>query len=60
MASIDMNSPEGKKAIAFLAEHHTVIDPTMALVELQLRAADEPATKTEPGSRESRLLCRNR
>ena len=49
MSSIDINSPEGKKAIAFFVQHHTVIDPTVALFELQFRPADQPATKTEPG-----------
>ena len=49
MASIDVNSEEGKKAVAFFAEHHTVIDPTVSLYEMQFRPADEPATKTEPG-----------
>ena len=49
MASIDVNSPEGKKAVEFFAQHHTVIDPTVALYELQFRPADQPATKTEPG-----------
>ena len=49
MASIDINSPEGKKAVDFFVQHHTVIDPTVALFELQFRPASEPATKTEPG-----------
>jgi imidazolonepropionase-like amidohydrolase len=49
LASIDVNSPEGKKAIDFFVQHHTVIDPTVALFELQFRPADQPATKTEPG-----------
>ncbi len=49
MASADVNSPEGKKAIAFFAEHHTVIDPTMALMEMQLRPADKSPTEMEPG-----------
>jgi hypothetical protein len=49
MASLDVNSPQGKKAVAFFAEHHTVIDPTVSLYNMQFRPADEPATKTEPG-----------
>ncbi len=48
-ASIDVNSPEARKAIAFFAEHHTVIDPTVSLYEMQFRSAADPATKTEPG-----------
>ena len=49
MASIDINSEAGKQAVAFFAQHHTVIDPTMALMEMTLRAASAPATNTEPG-----------
>lgn len=49
MASIDVNSEEGKKAVAFFAEHHTVIDPTVSLYEAQFRPASEPAGKIEPG-----------
>src|SRR5580658_2280646 len=30
----DVNSPEAKKAVSFLVEHGTVIDPTLALFEL--------------------------
>ena len=49
MASLDVNSAQGKKAVAFLKEHNTVIDPTMALMEFQNRPADLPADKMEPG-----------
>jgi imidazolonepropionase-like amidohydrolase len=49
LASLDVNSEPGKKAIAFLKEHNTVIDPTMALTEFQNRPADMPADKVEPG-----------
>ena len=49
MASLNVNSEQGKKAIAFLKEHNTVIDPTMALMEFQNRPADMPANKMEPG-----------
>ncbi len=49
MASLDVNSKAGKRAIAFLKEHNTVIDPTMALMEFQNRSADVPADKMEPG-----------
>src|SRR6202034_862730 len=30
-AHVDVNSPEAQKAIAFLVEHHTVVDPTLAI-----------------------------
>jgi hypothetical protein len=49
MSSIDIKSEQGKKAVAFLAEHHTVIDPTVSLYEMQFRPASKPATQTEPG-----------
>jgi len=32
-ASLDLNSPQVNQFIAFLKEHHTVIDPTMAIWE---------------------------
>ena len=49
MAAVDVNSEQGKQAVAFLAEHKTVIDPTVALFELQFRSAGEPAEQIEPG-----------
>jgi imidazolonepropionase-like amidohydrolase len=49
MASVDVNSDEGKQAVAFLKDHNTVIDPTIALMELVERPADIPADKMEPG-----------
>jgi len=49
MASLDVNSDAGKQAVAFLKQHNTVIDPTMALFELTLRPANVPATDVEPG-----------
>lgn len=49
MASLDVNSKQGKKAIAFLKQHGTVIDPTMALMEFQNRSADVPPETMEPG-----------
>jgi hypothetical protein len=49
MASVDVNSEAGKQAVAFFAQHHTVIDPTMSLYELMGRSASTPATDIEPG-----------
>ena len=49
MSSLDVNGPAGQKAVQFFAQHHTVIDPTMSLMEMQFRAADVPAEKLEPG-----------
>jgi imidazolonepropionase-like amidohydrolase len=50
MAKIDVNSPEAKKAIQFLKGHGTVIDPTMALMEMiYTTGADHPVSSYEPG-----------
>jgi imidazolonepropionase-like amidohydrolase len=49
LASLDVNSELGKKAVAFLKQHNTVIDPTMALMEFGNRPADVPVDKMEPG-----------
>ena len=49
MASIDVNSEAGKQAVEFFKQHGTVIDPTIALYEMQFRPASEPATQMEPG-----------
>jgi imidazolonepropionase-like amidohydrolase len=49
MASADVNSEAGRKAVAFFKEHGTVIDPTIALFEMQFRPVSEPPTQMEPG-----------
>ena len=49
MSSLDVNGEAGRKAVKFFAEHQTVIDPTMALMEMQNRPADVPAEILEPG-----------
>ncbi|HKD85825.1 MAG TPA: amidohydrolase family protein [Terriglobales bacterium] len=49
LSSVDVNSDAGKQAVAFLKQHGTVIDPTMALMEMTLRLANEPATQMDPG-----------
>jgi imidazolonepropionase-like amidohydrolase len=49
MASATVDSEEGRKAVAFFKEHGTVIDPTLALFELQFRPASEPPEQMEPG-----------
>ena len=48
-ADIDLDSPEAKKALAFLKEHHTVVDPTMALMEFFTATAAKPPATFEPG-----------
>lgn len=49
LASIDVNSPEARKAIAFLHDHHTVIDPTMGIMEELAVSSAHPFTSFEPG-----------
>jgi imidazolonepropionase-like amidohydrolase len=47
--NIDLNSAEAQKAITFLKEHHTVLDPTMALFELFDATTARPPASFEPG-----------
>src|SRR5260370_1150906 len=49
MASLEVDSEAGRKAVQFLKDHGTVIDPTMALMEMNFRAADADLMKIEPG-----------
>ena len=48
-AEIDLNSAEARKALAFLKEHHTVVDPTMALSEFFTATTAMPPSSFEPG-----------
>ena len=48
-ANIDLDSPEAKKALAFLKEHHTVVDPTLALMEFFTATTAKPPATFEPG-----------
>src|SRR5271154_2331021 len=48
-ATIDVNSPEAKKAIAFLVDHGTVIDPTLAIIESFTATSAKPFSSFEPG-----------
>ena len=47
--NIDLNSPESQKALAFLKDHHTVVDPTIALYELFTGSTAKPPASFEPG-----------
>ncbi len=47
-AALDFNSLEAQKAIAFLKEHHTVIDPTLAIFELATASTAKPTASFEP------------
>jgi imidazolonepropionase-like amidohydrolase len=48
-ANLDLNSPEARKAIGFLVEHGTVVDPTVALFEFFTASTAKPAASIEPG-----------
>jgi len=49
-AGIDLNSPDSKKVLAFIKEHHTVIDPTVALMETVFMVSpSRPVASFEPG-----------
>jgi imidazolonepropionase-like amidohydrolase len=48
-AAVDIHSPEAQKAIAFLVEHGTVVDPTMALYEFFTATSAKPPASFEPG-----------
>jgi imidazolonepropionase-like amidohydrolase len=48
-ANIDLESPEAKKALSFLKGHHTVVDPTIALMEFFTATTAKPPASFEPG-----------
>ena len=48
-ANIDFESAEAKKALAFLKDHHTVVDPTLALSEFFTATTAKPPASFEPG-----------
>jgi hypothetical protein len=49
LRSFDADSPEGRKAVAFLRTHGTVVDPTMAVMEMVSRTGNKPLINFEPG-----------
>jgi imidazolonepropionase-like amidohydrolase len=48
-ANVNLDSPEAQKALAFLVEHGTVVDPTLALDEFHTANASKPLSSFEPG-----------
>jgi imidazolonepropionase-like amidohydrolase len=50
LKQFDGRSSEAEKAIAFLEQHHTVVDPTIALYETFMRTARTPLVELEPGA----------
>jgi len=49
VAALDLDSDSAKKALTFLKEHHTIVDPTMALFELFTATTAKPPASFEPG-----------
>ncbi|MGB9122218.1 MAG: amidohydrolase family protein, partial [Candidatus Angelobacter sp.] len=47
--TIDPDAPNVKKVINLLLEHHIVVDPTLALMEVILHPLDHPISGFEPG-----------
>jgi imidazolonepropionase-like amidohydrolase len=47
--TIDPEAPNVKKVIKLLLEHHTVVDDTLALMEVILHSLDHPISGFEPG-----------
>ena len=47
--NLDLNSPEAQKALTYLKDHHTVVDPTLALHELFGATTAKPPASFEPG-----------
>jgi imidazolonepropionase-like amidohydrolase len=48
-AEIDVNSKESQKTFSFLKKHHTVVDPTLALMEFFTASTAKPPASFEPG-----------
>ena len=48
-ANVDLDSAEAQKALSFLKEHHTVVDPTVALFEFFTATTAKPPASFEPG-----------
>ncbi|MGZ4874680.1 MAG: amidohydrolase family protein [Candidatus Angelobacter sp.] len=47
--TIDPDAPNVKKVIKLLLEHHIVVDPTLALMEVITHPLDRPISAFEPG-----------
>ncbi len=48
VADLDLSSPDAQKAFSFLKEHHTVVDPTIALFEFFTATTAKPPASFEP------------
>lgn len=48
-AEVDTNSAEAQKAVAFLVNHGTVVDPTLSIFEFETANSKKPPASFEPG-----------
>jgi imidazolonepropionase-like amidohydrolase len=48
-ANLDLGSDDAKKALSFLKQHNTVVDPTIALFEFFTATTAKPPASFEPG-----------
>jgi hypothetical protein len=46
---VDLGSPDARRTIQVLLEHHIVLDPTLAIYEMASHAPDQPVASFEPG-----------
>jgi imidazolonepropionase-like amidohydrolase len=46
---VDLGSPDARRTIRVLLQHHIVLDPTLAIYEMVTHAADQPVASFEPG-----------
>ena len=49
VADADVASAEAQRMIQFLKQHGTVIDPTLALMEMNFHSSEQPVSSFEPG-----------
>ena len=47
--TVSADSPQTRKVIQLLLEHHTVVDPTLAILEIISHSTDKPISAFEPG-----------
>jgi imidazolonepropionase-like amidohydrolase len=50
LANLDLDSPLARDALTFLKAHHTVVDPTLALLELSTVSTAKLPASFEPGA----------
>jgi imidazolonepropionase-like amidohydrolase len=49
LADLNLDSPDARKAVTFLRDHNTVVDPTMAFSERMTATTAKPPASFEPG-----------